>query len=426
MANIAFLLDQEESHLLPSFTLARHLTERGHAVHYLGAADSAELVRQHGFDFSPILEHVFPKGTMHRFKKTLWESNGSRPAVGGRQSSELQEEVERYRPILGALVRGEGLDEPLRAFSPDLLVINSFLPLNALVLHFRYKLPVVLLTPYLRSDSKAEYAQLISGTLVNLPAGVVDFLRLVKQTDPSVRRLDDLVTRFLAMRELIQCPRDLELPELLRTEPEVQYIEACVDLTRRSSGDFPWEKIDSSKRLLYCSLGSQSHVYGRERVTSLLRAVAAGMAQRPGWQLVLSTGNLLGPGDLPGLPADAIVCSWVPQLAILEGAAVMITHGGLGTVKECIFQGVPMVVYPMERDQPVNARRVVHHRLGLSSEDANATPEDIVSRVERVDQDAEIRRNVERMRCRFLEVERSGVGARLIEEVLVQTPVFRD
>jgi MGT family glycosyltransferase len=427
MAKLAFLLDQEESHLLPSFKLARNLMERGHSVHYLGLADSESFIRQHRFEFSPILEHLLPKGIVRDTQELSWEQAGSEPSPdpGVREELVLQQEAERYRPILGPLVRGE-LDDLLRAIRPDLLILNSFLPLNALVLHFRYQLPVVLLTPYLRSVSKARYVRLISGTLVNFPPGVADFLQLVRRTDPSIRRLDDLAARFLAMRELIQCPRDLELPELLRTEPEVHHIEACVDLTPRSSGDFPWEKIDSSKRLLYCSLGSQSHIYGRERVTSLLRAVVAGMAQRPGWQLVLSTGNLLGPGDLPGLPADAIVCSWVPQLAILERTAVMITHGGLGTVKECIFQGVPMIVYPMQRDQPLNAQRVVHHRLGLSGEDTNAMTEEIFSRVERVDQDAEIRKSVERMRCRFLEEERSGVGARLVEEVLVQRPAFRD
>ncbi|HSF43259.1 MAG TPA: glycosyltransferase [Thermoanaerobaculia bacterium] len=426
MAKLAFLLDQEEGHLLPSFKLARDLTERGHSVRYLGLADSEGLVRQHGLEFSPILEHAFPKGTIRKAKELSWEHSGSNPGLSPsfKKKLQLEQEMETYRPILGPLVRGE-LDGPLREVRPDLLILNSFRPLNALILHFRYQLPVVLLTPFLRSVSKAHHAQVIGATLTNLPAGVTDFLQLVKRTDPSVRRLDDLVSRFLAMRELIQCPRDLELPELLRTEPEVHHIESCVDLTPRSCGGFPWEKIDSSKRLLYCSLGSQPHVYGRERVIGFLRAVVAGMAQRPGWQLVLSGGSLLGPGDLPGLPADAIVCPWVPQLAILDRAAVMVTHGGLGTVKECIFQGVPMIVYPMTNDQPLNARRVVHHRLGLSGEDANATPDEIFSRVEKVHQDAEIRTSMERMRRRFREMEDSGTGPRLIEEVLTQAPAFR-
>jgi zeaxanthin glucosyltransferase len=426
MAKLAFLLDQEEGHLLPSFKLARHLIERGHSVRYLGLADSEDLVRQQGLEFSPILERVFPKGTIRKSKEMSWGHTAYDPGLSPsfKEKLELQQEVDKYRPILGPLVRG-GVDGPLKAIRPDLLILNSFRPLISLVLYFRYQLPVVLLTPFLRLLSKADQAQLISATLANLPAGVVEFLQLVKRTDPSVRRLDDLAARFLAMRELIQCPRDLELPELLRTEPEVHHVEACVDLTPRSCGDFPWEKIDSSKRLLYCSLGSQSHAYGRERVTSLLRAVVAGVAQRPGWQLVLSRGSLVGPEDLPGLPADAIVCPWVPQLAILERAAVMVTHGGLGTVKECIFKGVPMVVYPMKHDQPLNARRVAHHRLGLNGEDTNPTPDEIFSQVERVHQDAEIRTSMERMRRRFCEMEDSGTGPRLIEEVLAQAPAFR-
>jgi zeaxanthin glucosyltransferase len=113
-----------------------------------------------------------------------------------------------------------------------------------------------------------------------------------------------------------------------------------------------------------------------------------------------------------------IAFPWVPQIPLLERTAVMVTHGGLGTVKECIVRGVPMLVRPVARDQLENARRVVHHGLGLAGDFAAPSAEGLCGQVERIDGDPSFRESVERMRRRFLEIEESGVGVRLIEEVL--------
>jgi zeaxanthin glucosyltransferase len=153
-------------------------------------------------------------------------------------------------------------------------------------------------------------------------------------------------------------------------------------------------------------------------VSSFLRAVAEAMTAHPEWQLVLSTGNQLTAEDFTAVPDDAVIWPWVPQLQVLERAAVMITHGGLGTVKECIFRGVPMVVFPISRDQPENAKRIAHHKLGLCGELSSFSPEGIFALVRQVAESAEIRQSMDRIQRRFQEVEASGIGVRLIEETL--------
>ena len=56
--------------------------------------------------------------------------------------------------------------------------------------------------------------------------------------------------------------------------------------------------------------------------------------------------------------------SFIPQLGLLQRASPMITNGGPGTVRECIWFRVPMIVAPCRYDQPGNAARVVRHGLG--------------------------------------------------------------
>lgn len=433
MATIAFMLDYEEGHLLPTFKLARQLRERGHNVYYLGLADGGDFVRRQGFDFIPILEHVFPRGTMQTLRDFHWTASHSPEATNGAngngagkpdpkewyQKDGDEGQILLYERYLGALVRGESLDGVIRTLQPDLLILNTFLAANALVLHYRYRIPILLLTPYLRTVTKAQHAAGIEGALLRLRSGMDEFITLVRRADPTARRLSDLSAHFMRMPELILCPQDLELPRPGQPkEQEVYYGEASVDLDRKDDREFPWDQIDPSKRLLYCSLGSQSFMGGKDVVSGFLQAVTTAMASHPGWQLILATGGLLRPEDFPVRPADAILSPWVPQLQVLERAAVMITHGGLGTLKECIFRGVPVVVFPISRDQPDNAQRVVHHRLGLSGDLTSYTPQGIFSLVQQVADNPEYRQNMERMRSRFLEVEESGVGVKVIEDTL--------
>ncbi len=67
------------------------------------------------------------------------------------------------------------------------------------------------------------------------------------------------------------------------------------------------------------------------------------------------------------LPAHIHLFTRVPQLQVLALADLYVTHGGFGSVKESIFYGVPMLVYPLDRhyDQDGNALKVTYHKLGL-------------------------------------------------------------
>jgi zeaxanthin glucosyltransferase len=419
MATITFALDHEEGHILPTFKLARQLRKRGHSVVYLGLEDSGDFIRRQGFDFLPILQEVFPRGAILRGREELAQPLRARSG----SEEDLRRIGRAYETYLAALAQGRGVDGPVARIRPDLFILNNFQELNALVLDARYRVPIVLLSPCLLPASRREGLESLEAILVGLSPETLDaFFALARRHFPGVRKVRDITQRLLGMRQLIQCPQDFALPHESARDPEIFFIEAGVDLERRDDRGFPWERLDRGKKLLYVSLGSQAFLAGRDRALAFLRAVAAGAARRTDWQLVLATGDLCTAADLP-LPSDAVALSWIPQIPVLEQAAVMVTHGGLGTVKECIFQGVPMVVFPVGRDQPDNAKRIVHHHLGLQGEIAGATPDAIFSLVEQVDRDPLFRASVRRMGQRFQEVERSGIGVHRIEEVLTTATV---
>ena len=65
------------------------------------------------------------------------------------------------------------------------------------------------------------------------------------------------------------------------------------------------------------------------------------------------------------LPASIFVSAYAPFSLLLPRAAVMVHHGGIGTVAQCFAAGIPQLVVHMSLDQPDNAARVKRLGVGL-------------------------------------------------------------
>jgi UDP:flavonoid glycosyltransferase YjiC (YdhE family) len=60
------------------------------------------------------------------------------------------------------------------------------------------------------------------------------------------------------------------------------------------------------------------------------------------------------------------VFEFVPQMELLKRASVFVTHGGANSIMEGLCFGVPMLVTPVDFDQPVNGYYVQKSGAGLS------------------------------------------------------------
>jgi MGT family glycosyltransferase len=73
-----------------------------------------------------------------------------------------------------------------------------------------------------------------------------------------------------------------------------------------------------------------------------------------GTRVLVLTGPELDPSEVPGGPGVRVE-SYVPHAAVLPHAAVVISHGGMGSLLEAFRAGVPSVCIPLGRDQAENA-----------------------------------------------------------------------
>lgn len=90
------------------------------------------------------------------------------------------------------------------------------------------------------------------------------------------------------------------------------------------------------------------------------------------YEVIMSIGNMVKPEDLGPLPDNIKAYSRVPQLHILKHASAFITHGGMNSLNEGLFFGVPVIVCPQQFEQAFNGRRL--QKMGIARTLSDSTP----------------------------------------------------
>jgi zeaxanthin glucosyltransferase len=368
MARIVFAMLPEPGHLLPTYKLAKKLMSRGHDVVYLVPAWCQKQLQDQGLN-------------------SIAGSEELRQAVISAGAARLED---ANRMIFDSKTETLKL---LRSTTIDLIVVDGFLPALASMATDQGTAAVLLHTnlqvmPELLINDRSSFA---SGT--NSPA--VSSLKLI---------------------ELILCPREFEFSRYSSNNRGFYYIEPSVDLDREEPS-FSWGSIPNDKPLIYCSFGSQARLAARE-TKALTQNVIDAMAAKPNWSMVLSIGAYQSAEEFRSPPPNVMLVNWAPQLQVLKRTSIMITHGGLGTIKECILLGVPMIVFPLMRDQPFNAARVAYHGIGLRGDTSHPSIEDMLFLIGRIESDPSFKARIEAMRARFLETEESWKGPDMIEKIV--------
>lgn len=370
MSSIVFVMLPETGHLVPTFKLAKSLKCRGHRVSYMVNHDYEDYARAQDLECV-----VFSKD----FWKVIAPAKLTMPGA-----------VERMNEIIWAN-RGE-ICKLLERVDLDLLVVDAYMPAMALIARDN-GFPMIFLNVAFDNDTPT--------TLLNTLEPIMD------ESGSTFKSL-------LKVPQLITYPREFEFPHVLSDGRKYYYIEASLDLEKKEL-PFDWSWAHPDKPLIYCTLGSQCHLFEGSR--QFFQTIINAISGKPGWQMILSVGRHLST-EFENVPSNVLVVDWAPQLEVLKRASLMITHGGIGTLKDCIFFGVPMIVFPMMRDQAMSGARVVYHGLGVRGSIRNVTVEQVHSLIEKIEQDKGYLERVERMGQKFREMEQSGKGVRIIERML--------
>jgi glycosyltransferase, MGT family len=338
---------------------------------------------------------------------------------GGPPDKNSQREHSRLNLVFGPLVRGELLDHVLADLRPDVVLVHSEYYLEGLAIHYRYLVPLVFFGPMFRHFPRTEVSQKLGELLMELTSGLPEFLESLVKAGVKFKNFKDLSQLVLRTPELVLHPPAFDLPTN-KKEPGVHYVGAGID-PARTERPFSFAGFDSDQPLIYSARGSQNQM-NKEANRKLFQVTMDAAAQRPEWQFIIALGKAFKASDFSDVPDNVFLFPWVSQLEVLSRATVMINHGGFGSIKECIYMGVPTIVLPVRgfRDHSACAERVAYHGLGVKNDDPGISSAELVRMIEQVIYDPSFNHRVGRMREKFKQEARLDIAADVIEKAITQ------
>lgn len=364
---------REHGHVLPTLKLARALTAAGHEVEYLLTPSWEKFAAAQGIVMRSYLDDIFPAAA-----EAAWTQMGRE----AREADAARRIAARVEFIVGG-----GLDAVYRAAAPD-LILGDVYDVSIPIVARRLGLRVALLSPSCFQGREPGVPPLCSDVAwgreeADHAAAEAAWLRLAEERR---RATDDwypgyvealltaydfprselswdgaIAPDFPRLPQLILCPRAFEFPRAL--PPRCHDDIASVTIGEETVEPSLREWLER-RPLIYCALGSQG--LWRPQHHALYEEVLTLAARRPELTFVIACDAEAQARYGERAPGNARVVGWAPQHALLGAASAMISVGGMGSIKECMWHAVPMVLVPQFNpyDAQGNAARVRHHGLG--------------------------------------------------------------
>jgi MGT family glycosyltransferase len=364
MRRIGILSFSSPGHFYPLTALGRRLQSRGHEVVYFQVADLERPIRAAGLEFRQIGRDDFPPGSLRARDEELGRLTGRAALRCGLRG------IERKAAMLfrdaPAAIRDEGIDalivdqiEMAGGTVAEHLGLPFVSAAAALPVNLDPSVPPVTLSWSHRPGVVARLRNWAGNTIYErIFSGVIGTINRQRRVW-RLPRLRNFNAMFSGLMQVSQLPAALELPGR-RLPPHFHHTGPWTDAAGRAPVDFPWERLDPDRPLVYASMGTLQN--GILRTFRMIAEASAGLDL----QLVISLGGGQNPALLGDLPGDPVVVGYAPQLELIRRSALTISHGGLNTALESLERGVPVVVLPVTYDQPGVGARVEWAGVGRS------------------------------------------------------------
>ena len=175
---------------------------------------------------------------------------------------------------------------------------------------------------------------------------------------------------------------------------------------RNENLDFPFEKL-AGKKVLYISLGTVFSNFSMK----LYQLFFDDFADWDG-VVVMSAYKI----DLAGfkIPANFIIKNYIPQNEVLKYTSVAITHAGMNSMNDLIYNDIPFVSLPMGADQPALAKRAEELGATILLDINKLKADELKNAVNTVINDSAYLENIKKISASF---KNSGGYKKAVEEI---------
>lgn len=436
MAKILLRIFPQQSHHNASFKISNILKERGHHVVYAATFNMKASVEGNGFDFYEISEEndFIPMPVAYAtLKKTPFDF--LKVYYGSLKFSKYCRTQIEEKDFFSTLIKDINpdlilVDGVFKFFSFQLMshqvpyafiettvstkrsinippLNSSFVPGNTSLSQWRCHLSWIAYQNYFFTGMKKAFRNY--ARKINYPDSHIDFdryfwpgFKLIPEINTSLRQFD--------------YPND--------GDPNHVYISPAVLETRKEIAcDYKYKEAikiieEKNKKIVFCSFGTMAWRYANHE-DFLKRLVNVFRTLHDCILIVCIENDNLRRELLMNKPDNIYLFRRVPQLELLAKTDIMINHGGLNSVTECILTGVPMLVCPGERylDQYGNAGRIKYHKIGLQGS-LNDSANDILSKVTLLLNNPIYKTNILNLKNKIQMEDSSAKGIEFLESLI--------
>lgn len=381
MSRVAFLNLPAHGHTNPTLPVVRELVARGETVIY--------------YSFDELKHKIESTGAQYRtydLSRFSYQNLSSFPAIFRMFMEASEALIDELLPDVSAL-------------RPDYIIHDSVCPWGKYIATI-LGLPAICSVTTFAMGKKSggtsfgSLARMLVTGLPNIRAGVAAQKRISSR-------------HHVARPELADTFCNVEKLNLVYTSKEFQPAGDRFDDSYRFVGPSIGRHDDeitlpaTENPLIYVSLGTVLN----DDVSFYEKCFAA--FGNKDFLVVASVGNRISIDKWAGVPANFVVRAYVPQLDVLSKCQAFITHGGMNSVQEALWHGVPMVVVPRQDEQRMVARRIQETGAGIYLR--KVTPQTLNESLSLILFDSRFRQNSLRL---GESLKRAGGAKRAADEIL--------
>ncbi|MCH6264548.1 MULTISPECIES: macrolide family glycosyltransferase [Neobacillus] len=357
MARVLFINGGSEGHVNPTLGVVRELVSRGEEVVYFTIEAFRERVEKTGATVRTFDGDKFIKAFISGGRKYLLER------ING-----LLRTADIMIPSVLEQIEGEQF---------DYIIHDSMFGCGRILAQI-LKLPAVnSCTSF--AQTKASFDQTLDHLSKNIPTEIHDeYQNLTKKLEEKYD------VEIHSPYEVFCNPAPLTIVYTTREfqpfgetfDQSYKFVGPSISL-RPMQENFDLPTIQG-KNLIYISLGT---VFNQAIDFYKLCFKAFGNTDHT---VIMSIGEKTHLSDLGEIPRNFIVKNYVPQTEVLKYTRVFITHGGMNSVHEGLYNGVPLIVIPQSADQPIIAGQVAKLGAGITLQMQNLTANQLSEAVDQV------------------------------------------
>lgn len=144
----------------------------------------------------------------------------------------------------------------------------------------------------------------------------------------------------------------------------------------------------NNKKILFISLGTVAN-----RNFNFYKESFNAFRDKNDLIVIMSIGKKNKISNLGDIPSNFLVYNYVPQLELLKQVDFFITHGGMNSTSEGLFNNLPLIVVPQFGDQFIVGKRVEELKAGINLHKANITSNDILDAFNKLSSDKSFAEN---------------------------------